>query len=305
MAQRDETAPLRVTESESEPIAIIAGGGHAPLHLAQALEQRHAPFLVVLLEGDADAALARYDHVVLNTAQPGRLVAALRAHGIKRIVMVGSVKGRPDIGRFRPDRVTIRMMSRIAGALGQGDDALLKMVIDTMEKEGFSVVGAHEVEPDLLAPFGPLTRGAAPAHVRPAIATGVAAARALGSLDVGQGVVVIGRRVVALEGAEGTDAMLERVAHLRAAGRLSKKKAGVLVKLRKPGQDMRVDLPTIGPHTVANAAAANLSGIAIDGENTLIISRDETIATADRSGLFIIGIDPDQVAQVSGLHNDD
>ena len=116
----------------------------------------------------------------------------------------------------------------------------------------------------------------------------------LGELDAGQGVVVIGNRIVALEGAEGTDEMLQRVADLRVNGKLPNKAGGVLIKLSKPQQDKRVDLPTIGAKTVLNAANAQLKGIAVQAENTLISNVDETVACAEAEGIFIYGLPPER-----------
>lgn len=277
------------------PIAIIAGGGRMPLYLAEQLVERGREFFVVMLKGDADPALAAHDHIQVDTAQPGRLVKALRERRIEEVVMAGSVHGRPDISRFRPDWTTLRLIGRILPALRRGDDALLRAVIGMIEEADVKVVGAHEIVPDLLAPVGPLGDVAIAGTMRSSIDVGIRAASLLGAVDAGQGVVVIGRRVVALEGAEGTDAMLKRVVDLRDSGRLSAKKGGVLVKLRKPGQDMRVDLPTIGPQTVHNAAAARLAGIAVHGENTLIMDRQATIESADAAGLFVVGLDLSEV----------
>lgn len=278
------------------PIAMIAGGGQVPVHLARSMSGRGMPFVVVMLEGDADPALADYDHIVVNLVELARFRRFIAARRVHAVTLVGSVRGRPDIGRFRPDWTTLRLIGRIMAALGKGDDALLRAIVAMLENAGLTVVGAHELEPDLVAPAGPLGAVGVPRGLRASIETGVAAASALGAVDAGQAVIVIGRRVVALEGAEGTDAMIERVGHLRATGRLGGRKGGALVKLRKPGQDVRVDMPTIGPRTVAKAAAAGLAGIAVHGENTLVMDRAATVEAADAAGLFLVGLDPQAVA---------
>lgn len=292
-------------DGSGAPIAIIAGGGQVPVHLARSMADRGLAFVVVMLKGDADPALAAYDHIAVNPVELARFKHFMLDRGVRTVTLVGSVRGRPDIGRFRPDWTTLRFIGRIVGALGRGDDALLRAVVGMMEDGGLKVVGAHELEPDLVAPAGLLGSVAVPKGQRASIDTGVAAATTLGALDAGQAVVVVGRRVVALEGAEGTDAMIERVAQLRAIGRLGRKKGGVLVKLRKPGQDIRVDMPTIGPQTVRHAAAAGLAGIAVHGENTLVMDRAATVEAADRAGLFLVGLTPDPVALTSGEGPDD
>lgn len=285
-------------DGSGAPIAIIAGGGQVPLHLARSLADRGVSFVVVMLKDDADPALAAYDHIVVNPVELARFRRFMKDRGVRTVTLVGSVGGRPDISRFRPDWTTLRLIGRILGALGRGDDALLRTVIAMLEDGGVTVVGAHEIEPDLVASAGLLGTVSVPKGQQASIETGISAATALGALDAGQAVIVVGRRVVALEGAEGTDAMIERVAQLRAIGRLGRKKGGVLVKLRKPGQDIRVDMPTIGPQTVRNAAAAGLAGIAVHGENTLVMNRAETVAAADAAGVFLVGLPPEAVERI-------
>lgn len=292
--ESDANQPAANAPAQTEPVALIAGGGQTPLYLADRLEARGVPFFVAMIEGDADPALRAYDHMMINVAALGRLEAALKARRIRTIVMLGSVKGRPDINQFRPNLTTLRILYRLVPALRRGDDALLRAVITMMQNQGFTVKGAHELEPTLLVPQGQLGQHQIPAKAREALGCALEGATRLGALDAGQAVVAIGRRLVALEGAEGTDAMLARVAHLRSIGRLSQKPGGVLVKLRKPGQDMRVDLPTIGPETVKCAIEAKLLGIAAHAENSLIVDRPATIAAADAAGLFVVGIDPSQ-----------
>jgi DUF1009 family protein len=165
------------------------------------------------------------------------------------------------------------------------------MVIKLIEGEGLRVVGAHEIAPDLLATVGPLGAIAPGDDDRRDIARAGEAADALGRLDIGQGAVSIGGRVVATEGLEGTDGMLERVAALRAAGRISPRRRGVLVKLCKPQQDIRADLPAIGVSTVLNAKAAGLAGVAIEAGRSLVLDRGALVKAADENGLFVCGID--------------
>ena len=272
-------------------VGIVAGGGQVPLHLARTVAESGCEPFIVMLEGNADPALARWPHVSINTAEPGRLLSGLRKAGVETVVLAGSVKGRPDIGRFRPDWTTLRVIGRVARGLAKGDDALLRLIVTLLEEQGFRVAGAHQIAADLLAPHGDIA-GTLSRREHPAIAEGVRAARMLGELDAGQAVVAIGGRIVALEGVEGTDAMLARVADLRAHGRIGKG-GGVLVKLKKPQQDERVDLPTIGVQTVRGAAGAGLSGIVVEGEATLLIDADAVRRAAGDAGIFVAGIDPD------------
>jgi hypothetical protein len=167
---------------------------------------------------------------------------------------------------------------------------LLRAIVGHLEAAGFQVVGAHQLVPDLLAPAGTLTRAKPSVSGEKSIAAAWEAAQAIGALDIGQAAVAVGRRVVALEGVEGTAAMLARVRDLRGSGRISAP-GGVLVKCAKPGQELRADLPTIGPDTVIEAHAAGLSGIAVEAGRTIVVQQRDVVESADRLGLFVLGID--------------
>lgn len=267
--------------------AIIAGNGLLPFAVADALrEQGKSPFLV-LLRGEADERLYQFDHCEISIVEFARLIRSLKAAGIRNIVLAGGVKCRPRLRDLRLDGPTLRALPRIFLALGRGDDALLRAFISLMEGYGFHVIGAHEVVPGLLAPKGVVLTGKrSDRHEQRNIALAAEAARRLGELDVGQGAVAVGGRVVALEGAEGTDSMLERVSRLRREGRIPRK-GGVLVKVMKPHQEERADLPAIGPQTVENAHRAGLCGIVVEAGYSFILNMEQVIKTADHHGMFI------------------
>jgi DUF1009 family protein len=173
------------------------------------------------------------------------------------------------------------------GRLGvnHGDDRLLGVVVQELEGEGFRVIGVDDVCRNLLAPEGPLTRARPDGVAGRDIALGIEVARRLGELDVGQAVVVQQSHVLGVEAAEGTDALLRRCAGLRREG-----PGGVLVKVKKPQQERRADLPTIGAETVRGAAAAGLRGIAVEAGHTLVVDRRRTVEDAAAAGLFIVGV---------------
>jgi DUF1009 family protein len=177
-------------------------------------------------------------------------------------------------------------MARIGRAAFGGDDGLLAAVVRVLAEEGFAVIGAHEIITESLGPRGLLTQIGPDAAAQADIDRGVAVARLLGGADVGQGCVVQQGIVLAVEAIEGTDAMLARARLLARPG-----PGGVLVKLVKPGQDRRADLPTIGPGTIAACAEAGLRGIAFEAGGTMLTDRAATIADADRAGLFLVGVD--------------
>lgn len=277
-------------------VAIVAGSGRIPVYVAEKLAASGRDPFVVAIEGEADEELLRYEHDFINTAEIGRLVAILKRVGPSEVVMVGGVGARPDLRRLRPDWTTLRLAAWLLPKLRAGDDVILRGVINAIEGAGFPVRGVHELVPDLLADAG---RIAGPKPTRAdseAIAAAVRGALALGAVDAGQACVAIGKRIVALEGAEGTDMMLQRVAELREIGRLKAGRGGVLVKLAKPGQELRADLPTIGTMTIENAARAGLKGIAVHAGHALISDYEATCARAKAEGVFLVGIDPSHPA---------
>jgi hypothetical protein len=246
---------------------------------------------LVGLEGFAERdVLAPFRHTFVRLGAAGRILALLREHGCRDLVLVGPVK-RPSILDLRPDVEGARILARIGRAAFAGDDGLLAAVVRVLAEEGFAVLGAHEILTEAVAPRGQLGRVAPDAAALADIARGVAVARALGAADVGQACVVQQGIVLALEAIEGTDAMLARAAALARPG-----PGGVLVKLVKPGQDRRADLPTIGPNTVAAAAAARLTGLAFEAGGTILTDRDGLVRAGDAAGLFLIGIDPAKYA---------
>lgn len=288
-----------ITLGPGDKVAIVAGSGRLPADIAVQLAARgHAPF-VVLTEGEADAksGLADFEHESIAIEDFANLVPMLKRHGATHLVMAGGIARRPRLSAVRPSLAVLsllRYVPRAITALAKGDDALLRMLVGLIEEGGgVRVVGAHQLVPELLAAEGRLTKAAPLKGDRRDIDAAMAAARALGALDIGQAAVAIGGRVVAVEGIEGTDGLLERVRDLRSHGRLAGKKRGVLVKCAKPGQELRTDLPAIGPATVTASQAAGLAGIAVEAGRSLVLDQAAVIAEADRLGLFVFGLPPE------------
>jgi DUF1009 family protein len=268
--------------------AIVAGNGLLPVAVAESLRKQGGNPLIVAIKGEAQPELYEGDHAEISIVELGGLVKILKAENISNVVLAGGIRHRPEFrAALRPGNGNLIALLRFLRAFRLGDDGLLRAVIATIESYGFRVLGAHEIVPDIVAPApGTITRKRAD---RESIANMEAARQAaimIGSLDIGQAAVAIGRRVVALEGVEGTDAMLQRVADLRREKRINRK-GGVLVKCAKPQQEVRADLPAIGVSTVENAVKAGLRGIAIEARRTLILGFSETVAAADEAGLFI------------------
>ena len=271
-------------------LAIFAGGGRLPGDVAAAAIGRGRRVFILALEGAADPDIvAPFPHAFVRWGAAGHIHRLLQEHGVRDVVMIGTVR-RPGVRELLPDWEGVRVLARLGRAFLGGDDHLLSAVVRVFGEYGFRVIGVQDVLTEVLAPAGVLTRAAPDAADWDDIMRGQTAAAALGSVDVGQGCVVQQGLVLAVEAIEGTDAMLARAGKLARPGR-----GGVLVKLVKPGQERRVDLPAIGPTTIANAAAAGLRGIAISAGGALIADRARTIADADAAGLFLVGLDAPMV----------
>jgi len=276
----------------SSRVGLIAAGGVMPFAVADAMIARGLTPVLFALKGVCDPKrVGRFRHHWIALGQLGRLAKLLRAEGCRDLLFIGNLV-RPSLSEIRIDLGTLRMLSQIWGAFRGGDDHLLSGIGRIFERDGFRMLGIKDVAPDLLVPHGRLTRIEPGERTVADIDKGRAVLRALGPFDIGQAVVVIDGHVVAVEDIEGTDGLLARVGRLREQGRIrSPLGRGVLVKTPKSGQDLRFDLPTIGPRTVQGVAAAGLGGIAVAAGDTLLAEPEVTIAAADRTGLFVLGVE--------------
>ena len=278
-------------EQVSPPVGVIAGGGVMPFAVADSLQQRGIAPVLFALRGACEAAqLARFRHHWISVGQLGRAMRLLRSEGCRDLIFIGTL-GRPALSDIRLDWGTLRVLPQVLASFRGGDDHLLSGIGRIFEREGFRMVGIKDIAPDLLTPEGCLTRTAPDADASADIALAGEVLAALGPFDIGQAVVVIDRHVVGIEDIEGTDGLLARIARLRGEGRIRAKGGrGVLVKAPKSGQDLRYDLPTIGPRTVEGAANAALAGIAVVAGNTLIAEPQAVVEAAGAAGLFVTGL---------------
>jgi DUF1009 family protein len=273
-------------------LGLIAGGGALPVSLAAHCRVVGRPLFVLRLKGFAGADLQGCDGVDVGVAELGKGIDALRRAGCGAVCLAGQVD-RPDLTAIKPDLRGLRALPGAIAAARRGDDGLLSFLIGEFEKEGFAVEGAHEVMRGLTLGEGPLGRHLpAPGHLAD-MDRALEAARAIGRLDIGQAAVACDGLVLALEAQEGTDAMLRRVAGLPPTIRgTPARPRGVLAKAAKPGQELRVDLPTLGPETVRRAVEAGLAGIVGEAGRILVLDRQDTIRQADEAGLFVQGAPP-------------
>ncbi len=274
----------------TRPLAIIAGAGALPWEAARAVSRRR-PVVVFAIDGEADAAPDGIECHRLGYGEIGRLRKMMLERGTMDLLFLGAIRKRPDYSRILGDFETLKLVPKILRAVVGGDDTIVRNVLALFESEGFRIVAVADAAPELLAPAGVLGRHApGDAHLAD-IRLGSAFLDATASFDVGQAVVVADMRVIAVEGAEGTDAMIERCAALRTARRFrAKKGAGVLVKRAKRGQDMRADVPVVGAGTLTRVLDAGFGGIAIEAGRTILAERDAMLRLADRKGAFVIAL---------------
>lgn len=273
--------------SKTRKLGIIAGGGELPEQLVKWCQKEQYPYYVLAIQGNADENFFKTVEPCeqIRIGQAGTGFKRFKEENVKDVVLIGTIK-RPTLSDLVPDMRTAAFFAKI-GTKSLGDDGILRALVKEIEKEGMRVVGIQEVVPDLLVKEGVLTKKKPDKEDEEDIRRGVEVASTLGKLDVGQSVVVQQGLILAVEGIEGTDRLILRSKEYQRKG-----KSPLLVKLRKPQQDMRVDLPTIGMKTVENAHQCGFKGIAVHAGNALIVNEKEVIKLADKYGMFIKGIVP-------------
>jgi hypothetical protein len=272
-------------------LGMIAGGGELPRAVAQSAVASGRAVHILAVKGSADEAwLAEFPHDWMTLGEWGKSVRLLAAAGAKDIVLVGRVD-RPTLSEIKFDTKGLMILPSLVTAARKGDDAMLRVTSDFFAREGFAVLTAAEAAPGLVMSEGPLGKLKPNAQQQDDIVRAFAIIRALGELDVGQAAIVCDGLPLCVEAAEGTDAMIARVATLRRNLRgTPDKKRGVLAKGLKATQDRKTDLPVIGVETVRGAHAAGLAGIALEADASLIVGKAAVAAEADKLGLFITGV---------------
>lgn len=279
-------------------LAVIAGNGLLPYEIFNELKSKGHPPLLIGVAGEISDRLCKTADHVLTFGQIGTLFEILKTHNISHVVFAGGITKRPDYTALKLDMLTIKELPTLLKIGLGGDNSVLEKISDYFLKKNISVLGAHEIVPDLLTPSNVLVGKINKKTVLPMAMSGFKAAKQIGALDAGQAVIIEDGRLIALEGAEGTDAMIMRVAELRQAGRISAKpKMSLLVKVMKPEQDMRADLPSIGPDTIHHANASGIKGMVLEAGRSFILDRQETIDRAKSCNMFIMGIDETMAIQ--------
>ena len=275
------------------PLGIIAGLGELPVQVAEAAMQRGQGVYIVRLKGFEEPALETYPGDVAGIAQLGKMFKAFKSAGCEQICFAGIVK-RPDFQALKPDIKGVSLLPKAIAAARQGDDALLRFLIDVFEREGFQVIGADEAAQSLTVDAG-LMAGPAPDDAQMAdLKKAADIARQMGQLDIGQGAIVANGLVLCVEAQEGAGQMLQRCATLpRQIRGTPQARLGVLVKRPKPQQERRIDLPTIGLNTIELAAEAGLAGIGYEADGALMLNAEQIRKRASELGLFLYGFPKD------------
>jgi len=273
-------------------LGIIAGGGDLPRAVAESARADGRAVFVVALRGMCGEWAEVFPHDWVSLGEPGRALKSLSGSGAKDVLLAGKVE-RPKFSELKLDAKGVMILPRVIAAARQGDDALLRMLVGLFEEAGFRAVSVAEAAPGLVAEEGVLGEVSPNDDHKADITRAFAIIRALGALDVGQAAAVCEGLALAVEAAEGTDAMIARISQLRDNLRgTPQKKRGVLVKALKPTQDAKTDMPVVGVETVRRAAEVGLAGIAVESGKSLIVGKDAVAAEADRLGLFVVGVTP-------------
>lgn len=271
----------------NEPIGIIAGGGQFPLLAACNARENGLSPIICGFQGHTDPALenAADAFCLVHLGQFNKVIQFFRKHGVRRLCMAGAVN-KPRALDFRPDFRAVRIIFSLRR---KGDDSLLRAIITDFENEGFTVIPASDLVPSLRCPPGVLSRRSPAPEEWDDIRYGWPIGVSLGRFDIGQCLVVRQGMVVSVECLEGTDATLNRGAELGGAG-------CVALKMVKPGQDERVDLPSIGLTTIRLLCERKYRCLAVEADKTLFFDPQEALALADRHDLAVVALTPDEIA---------
>lgn len=266
-------------------LGIIAGKGQLPKDIIAQCQADGRSFFILAIKGQTPEETTNgYPHAWVGIGEVGAAVDHLTRAQVREVVLAGSID-RPSLSGLKPDKEGAKLIAKLSLKRFLGDDSLLRMLVSYFEEKGFRIVGADRLIGDVTLFKGPLGRLNIPPILASDARLGLKAAKILGELDIGQGVVVQAGRVMAVEAAEGTDGMLARC-----AGLLKGKEPAILIKACKPGQEERVDLPTIGPETVIRCHGAGISGIVGEAGKVLVLGRESMIREANTRGLFVVGM---------------
>jgi DUF1009 family protein len=270
---------------EKEKYGLIAGNGRFPFLVLQSARQQNVDVVVAAIKEETFPGIESCGYPVhwLGLGELGKLIRLFRKSGVQKAIMAGQVKHVQIFGSSFPDLTMIRML---AGLKQKNTDALIGGVARVLEDSGISLVDSTIFLKPHLAPLGVLTKRGLNSAEESDVGYGRPIAHRLAAMDIGQTIVVRDQAVVAVEAMEGTDAVIRR------AGQLGNKKNLTVIKVSKPKQDMRFDIPVIGLSTLEHMIESGATALVIDAQRTLIFDRDQLVETADQHGLAIVGMEP-------------
>lgn len=272
----------------ASPLGIIAGSGSLPRQLIERCAEEGRGVFVVAVEGETDTETVQTaPHIWTRLGAVGSAIEHLRAANVHEVVFAGKI-GRPKLSALKPDALGAKLLAKLGLSLLGGDSAIFKTITAFFEAEGFRIVAINEIMQGMVAPRGAIGLHMPGHQAMEDIAKGIHIAHAIGTLDIGQAIVIKHSLVLGVEAVEGTDALIERCAAYAGEG-----EGGVLIKACKPIQEKRVDLPTIGTRTVELVHRAGFAGIALEAGHALLAEQKETIRMADDLGIFLFGFTKD------------
>ena len=272
-----------IEKDNNSKLAILAGGGHLPTQLAQACQDKNIPYFIVGFKGFVDESwLADHPHKIIRIGFVGKIFKTLKKNKVERVVLAGHIH-RPSWTEIIPDLKGAMLLKKLSKQ-PRGDNALLTFLAAEIQNEGFAVIGTQDIDDSNLTPHGTHTTSEPSLQNWDDIRYGVKIARQLGEADIGQAIAVQDGLILGIEAIEGTSTLIERCGLYK-----RRTHAPVLIKTKKPQQDARLDLPTIGIKTVESAVDAGFAGIAIEADQTLFLDRDHAIDIANQNGIFIVG----------------
>lgn len=285
---KQNVASVSHNNNVSKRVGIIAGRGELPINLAVNLKKRGQDPFLLLVKGEASPEdYAGFPFETIAITKVGKFLKILERENCQRVTMAGPV-ARPDFKNIFPDLEGMKLLARIGSSVTKGDDGLMRAISSYIEDKGFELVGVHELNTEFLIKTGAMGAIHPNEDDMADIGEGVRIVQAIGALDIGQAVIIRNGYVLGVEAAEGTEKLVER------CGEFSwDQPAGVLVKMAKPGQDLRADMPTIGPDTIRQVTKAHLRGLAIEADRCLIVGKEEVFRLADEAGLYLYGIATD------------
>jgi DUF1009 family protein len=269
-----------------KPIGLIAGGGQFPLLFAQAAHRQGRPVMAICHHSETDPNLEQLSAACcwVKLGQLGKIIRFFHEQGVRETVFCGTITKTRMFRDILPDLKGLTLWNKIDIRL---DDAILRAVASSLEEEGIHVLASTCYLQELLFPRGLLGRKRPNSEQEADIRLGWKIAKEIGRLDIGQCVVVRSGAVLAVEAIEGTDATIRRGGALAGSG-------AVVVKLRKPGQDFRFDLPATGTKTIETLAAVKGAVLAVEAGQSLIFDQKAMITAADRAGIALIGVEEDK-----------